>query len=63
MLRARFQNTTFRSAFIKKLPFNVNFNHITKCSLGRETKKISLGTVGLVNSSSEVKQLNLRVYV
>ena len=29
MPRARFQNTAFRSAFIKKILFNVNFNHIT----------------------------------
>ena len=61
MPRARFQNTTFRSAFIKIL-FNVNFNHITSVLWEEKQKRLAL-ELGLVNSSWEAKQQNLRVYV
>ena len=62
MPRARFQNTAFRSAFIKKILFNVNFNHITSV-LWEEKQKRLAWELGLLNSSWEAKQQNLRVYV
>lgn len=54
MPRARFQNTAFRSAFIKIL-FNVNFNHITSVLWEEKQKRLAL-ELGLVNSSWEAKQ-------
>ena len=62
MPRARFQNTTFRSAFIKKKVFNLNFNHITSVLWEEKQKRLAWES-GLVNSSWEAKQQNLRFYV
>lgn len=55
MPRVRFQNTAFRSAFIKKILFNVDFNHITSV-LWEEKQKRLAWELGLVNSSWEAKE-------
>lgn len=56
MPRARFQNTAFRSAFIKKKKLiNLNFNHITSVLWEEKQKRLAWES-GLVNSSWEAKQ-------